>query len=107
MRWLRAAVGLLAAVATAAGLTVPAPGVLGVAAATGAVAFVLCAGCLAADCVPWRPLHAGCSAASVAVAVVLAVGGRAAGVPVAAPAALLLVLQVLPAAAARRAEVVR
>ena len=64
----------------------------------GIVAFVLAAGCLAADAIPYRPAHFAAAALALVDAVVLAVGGRAIGIPVIVPAALLLLLQVAPAA---------
>ena len=42
----------------------------------GIVAFVLAAGCLAADAIPYRPAHAAAAALTLVDAVVLAVGGQ-------------------------------
>ena len=110
MRWPRIALAALGAAATAAALAVQPPQAFAFTGIAGIAAFVLAAGCLAADMVPYRPAHALAAALSLADAVVLAVGGRAIGIPVIVPAVLLLLLQLAPAAAAnwaRRAPVTR
>ena len=110
MRWPRIALAALGAAGTVAALAVQPPQVFAFTGIAGIAAFVLAAGCLAADMVPYRPAHALAAALSLADAVVLAVGGRAIGIPVIVPAVLLLLLQLAPAAAAnwaRRAPVTR
>ena len=101
MRWPRVALGLVGAAASAAAVLVQEPQVFAFTGIAGIVAFVLAAGCLAADAIPYRPAHAAAAALSLADAVVLAVGGRAIGIPVIVPAVLLLLLQLAPAASAR------
>jgi hypothetical protein len=101
MRWPRAGLGLVGAAATVAALLVQEPGVYAFTGIAGIVAFVLAAGCLAADAIPYRPAHAAAAALSLVDAVVLAVGGRALGIPVIVPAAVLLLLQLAPAANAK------
>jgi hypothetical protein len=95
--------GALGAAATAAALTIQAPQVFSITGPAGIVAFIVAAGCLAADAVPYRPLRAAAAAASIADAVLLAVGGQI-GVPVVVPAATLLLLQVAPSARERWAH---
>ena len=58
MRWPRIALAALGAAATAAALAVQPPQVFAFTGIAGIAAFVLAAGCLAADMVPYRPLHA-------------------------------------------------
>jgi hypothetical protein len=89
--------GALGTIATAAALTISAPQVYTLTGLAGLIAFIVAAGCLAADVVPYRPAHAAAAAASLVDAVLLVVGGRF-GVPVLVPAALLLLLQLAPAA---------
>ncbi len=89
--------GALGAAATVAAVTIQEPQVFSITGPAGIAAFVVAAGCLAADAVPYRPVHAAAAAASIADAVLLAVGGQV-GVPVVVPAALLLLLQAAPAA---------
>ena len=101
MRWPRIALGALGVVTTAAALAVQPPQVFAFTGIAGIVAFVLAAGCLAGDTVPYRPAHAAAAALTLVDAVVLAVGGRAIGIPVIVPAVLLLLLQLAPAATAK------
>lgn len=101
MRWPRLALGLVGAAATAAAVLVQEPQVFAFTGIAGIVAFVLAAGCIAADAVPYRPAHATAAALSLVDAVVLAVGGRAIGIPVIVPAVLLVLLQLAPAANAK------
>ena len=103
MRWPRIVLGALGAAATAAALAIQEPRVFSITGPAAIVAIVVAAGCLAADTVPYRPLHAAAAAASIADAVLLAVGGQI-GVPVVVPAATLLLLQVAPAARERWAR---
>ena len=99
MRWPRIALAALGAAATAAALAVQPPQAFAFTGIAGIAAFVLAAGCLAADMVPYRPLHALAAVLSLADAVLLAVGGRVLGIPVLVPAVLLLLLQLAPAGA--------
>jgi hypothetical protein len=101
VRWPRIALAALGAAATAAALAVQPPQVFAFTGIAGIAAFVLAAGCLAADMVPYRPLHALAAVLSLADAVLLAVGGRALGIPVLVPAVLLLLLHLAPAGASR------
>jgi hypothetical protein len=101
VRWPRIALAALGAVATAAALAVQPPQVFAFTGLAGIVAFVLAAGCLAADAIPFRPAHAAAAALSLVDAVLLAVGGRAIGIPVILPAVLLVLLQLAPAAGAK------
>jgi hypothetical protein len=98
VRWPRIVLGALGAIATAAALAVETPQVYTFTGLAGLIAFIVAAGCLAADAVPYRPAHLAASAASMVDAVLLVVGARVVGIPVIAPAALLLVLQLAPAA---------
>jgi hypothetical protein len=99
VRWPRIALAALGAAATAAALAVQPPQTFAFTGIAGVAAFVLAAGCLAADMVPYRPMHALAAALSLVDAVLLAVGGRALGIPVLVPAVLLLLLQLAPAGA--------
>jgi hypothetical protein len=98
MRWPRVALGLVGGLATAVAVLVQEPQVFAFTGIAGIVAFVIAAGCLAADAVPYRPAHAAAAALSLVDAVVLAFCGRAIEIPVIVPAALLLMLQLAPAA---------
>ena len=93
--------GALGAMATVAAVAVQPPGVFAFTGLAGIVAFVVAAGCLAADTIPLRPVHATAAALTLGDAVLLAVGGRALGLPVLLPAVALLLLQLAPAAHAR------
>ena len=99
MRWPRIALAALGAAATAAALAVQPPQAFAFTGIAGIAAFVLAAGCLAADMVPYRPLHALAAVLSLADALLLAVGGRALGIPLLVPAVILLLLQLAPAGA--------
>ena len=101
MRWPRVALGLVGAVATVAAVLVKEPDVFAFTGIAGICAFVLAAGCLAADAIPYRPAHATAAALTIVDAVLLAVGGRAIGIPVVVPAALLVLLQLAPAVRAK------
>jgi len=94
------ALGLVGAIATAAALLVQEPQVFAITGIAGIVAVVLAAGCLAADSIPYRPVHAAAAALSIVDAVVLAVGGRAVGIPVLVPAVIVLYLVFTPPARA-------
>jgi hypothetical protein len=93
--------GTLGAVATAAALAVEPPGVFAFTGLAGIVAFVVAAGCLAADTIPLRPAHAAAAVLSLGDAVLLAVGGRSLGIPALVPALALLLLQPAPSALSR------
>ena len=95
------ALGLVGAAASAAAVLVQEPQVFAFTGIAGIVAFVIAAGCLAADAISSLPAQAVAASLSLADAVVLAVGGRAIGIPVIVPAVLLLLLQLAPAARAR------
>jgi hypothetical protein len=101
VRWPRIALAALGALATAAALAVGPPQVFTLTFPAGIAAFVIGAGCLAADLVPYRPAYAAAAALSIADAVLLAVGGRGLGVPALLPAMALVALQLAPAARAR------
>jgi hypothetical protein len=88
-------------VATVAAIAVQPPSVFAFTGLAGIVAFVVAAGCLAADTIPYRPVHAAAAALSLGDAVLLAIGGRALGVPVLLPALALLLLQPAPSAVSR------
>ncbi len=96
MTGLRITLAVLGAVATAAAAAVGRPQVLAILGVAGILAFVVSAGCLAADLLPLRRRHAVCSALSLADAIVLAIGGQVAPVLELAPAIVLVVLQVIP-----------
>ena len=88
-----AAIGLLALVsAIALGRpTVLLPlGVLGIA------AFVVSAGCLAADLLPLRGRHAICSALSLLAGLAIALGGQVSRLLELVPALILIALQAVP-----------
>ena len=91
----------LGAAATLAAIAVQPPGVFAFTGLAGIAAFVVAAGCLAADAIPYRPVHAAAAAVSLGDAVLLAVGGRAFGIPVLLPALALLLLQPTPSAVSR------
>jgi hypothetical protein len=93
---LRVTLAVLGAVAIAAVVIVGRPQVLAILGVAGIVAFVVSAGCLAADLLPLRRRHAVCSALSLADAVVLAIGGQLSPVLELAPAIVLVVLQIAP-----------
>jgi hypothetical protein len=93
---LRITLAVLGAVATAAAAAVGRPQVLAILGVAGILAFVVSAGCLAADLLPLRRRHAVCSALSLADAIVLAIGGQLSPVLELAPAIVLVVLQVIP-----------
>jgi hypothetical protein len=93
---LRVTLAVLGAVAMAAVALVGRPQVLAILGVAGILAFVVSAGCLAADVLPLRRRHAACSALSLADAVVLAIGGQLSPVLELAPAIALVVLQVAP-----------
>jgi hypothetical protein len=101
VRWPRIALAALGAVATAAAVAVEPPGVFAFTGLAGIAAFIVAAGCLAADSIPFRPVHAAAAAISLGDAVLLAVGGRALGIPVLVPALALLMLQPTPSAVSR------
>jgi hypothetical protein len=93
---LRVTLALLGLVAIAALAVVGRPQVLAILAVAGILAFVVSAGCLAADLLPLRRRHALCSALSLADAVVLAIGGQLSPFLELAPAIVLVALQIAP-----------
>jgi hypothetical protein len=100
---LRITLAALGAAATVAAALLGRPQVLALLAVLGIVAFVVAAGCLAADLLPLRQGHALCSALSLADAVVVALGGQLSRLPVLVPAILLVLLQAAPALTTRAA----
>lgn len=101
MRWPRLLLGAIGAVAIAAAIAVQAPGVFAFTGLAGILAFIVAAGCLAADAIPYRPVHVAAAALSLGDAVLLAVGERTLGIPVLVPALALLLLQPAPSAVNR------
>jgi hypothetical protein len=93
-----AAIGVAALLATAA---IGRPTVLLPLAVLGIAAFVVSAGCLAADLIPLSGRRAVCSALSLADALALALGGQESQHLVLVPAVLLIALQAAPAAVTR------
>ena len=74
---LRVTLGVIGAVAAAAGLLIGRPTALFPLAALGITAFIVAAGCLAGDLLPLRPAHAATSALALVDAVVLVLAGQA------------------------------
>jgi hypothetical protein len=97
MRALRAILAAIGVAASIAALALGRPQVFAPLAVCGVVAFVVAAGCLAADVLPLRRRHAVCSALSLVDAIALPLAGQVPGVPLLVPALLLVVLQVAPA----------
>jgi hypothetical protein len=93
---LRATLAAIGVAAVAAGAAIGRPQVLLPLAVLGIVAFVVAAGCLAADLLPLRGRHAACSGLSLVDAVALALGGQVARVLDVVPAILLVLLQAAP-----------
>ena len=91
MTGLRVAIGALGATGFVAGLLIAPPAVLALLFLCGIVAFVVAAGCLAADLLPLRPVYAVTSGLALIDAVLMAVAGQASR-PLALVAALALVL---------------
>ena len=100
MTGLRITLAALGAAAFAAAALIGRPQVFAPLAVLGIAAFVVAAGCLAADLLPLRRGHALCSALSLADAILLAVGGQFTRLPAIAPALVLVLLQAAPALAA-------
>jgi hypothetical protein len=99
---LRVTLAVLGTVAILAAAVIGRPQVLAPLAVLGILAFVVAAGCLAADLLPLRRRCAACSALSLADAVVLALGGQLSRLLELAPAILLVVLQAVPGITVRR-----
>jgi hypothetical protein len=93
---LRVTLAVLGIVAIAAVAVVGRPQVLAILTVAGILAFVVSAGCLAADLLPLRRRHALCSGLSLADAVVLAIGGQLTPYLELAPAIALVLLQIAP-----------
>ena len=91
MTGLRVAIGALGATGFVAGLLIAPPAVLAPLFVCGIVAFVVAAGCLAADLLPLRPVYAFTSGLALIAAVLMAVGGQVSRT-LAVVAALALVL---------------
>ncbi len=102
MTGLRVTLAGLGIVAVAAVAVVGRPQVLAILGVAGILAFVVSAGCLAADLLPLRRRHAVCSGLSLADAVVLAIGGQLSPVLELAPAIVLIVLQIGPGVSVTR-----
>ena len=103
MTGLRVTLAALGATATLAAAAIGRPQVLALLAVLGIAAFVVSAGCLAADLVPLRRRHAVCSALSLADSVALALGGQVARPLELVAAILLVLLQAIPAGGRLRA----
>ncbi|HEX5249647.1 MAG TPA: hypothetical protein VFW14_08280 [Gaiellales bacterium] len=91
MTGLRVTIGVLGAAGFVAGLLIAAPAVLAPLFLCGIVAFVLAAGCFAADLLPLRPAHAATSGLALIDAALMAVAGQV-STTLAVVAALALVL---------------
>jgi hypothetical protein len=98
---LRVALAVLGTAAALAAGLIGRPQVLAPLVVAGILAFVVAAGCLAADLLPLRRRHALCSALSLADAVVLALGGQLSRLLELVPAILLVLLQAAPGLTAR------
>jgi hypothetical protein len=101
VRPLRGANLLVAAAVVAIAATLGAPDVYGPAALGGILLFVVAAGALAADCFPWRALHAATSAGTMLCGLALILAGPL-GLPPVATGAVAAALQPLPALVGRR-----
>ena len=91
MTGLRVAIGALGATGFVAGLLIAPPAVLAPLFVCGIAAFVVAAGCLAADLLPLRPVYAATSGLALIAAGLMAVGGQVSRT-LAVVAALALVL---------------
>jgi hypothetical protein len=91
MTGLRVTIGVLGAAGFAAGLLIDPPAVLAPLFLCGIVAFVVAAGCLAADLLPLRPVYAATSGLALIDAALMAVAGEVSRA-MAVVAALVLVL---------------
>ncbi len=96
MTGLRVTLAALGAAAAVAAAVIGRPQVFAPLAVLGIAAFVVAAGCLAADLLPLRRGHALCSALSLAVALLLALGSQLSRLPALAPAIALVLLQAAP-----------
>jgi hypothetical protein len=101
MTGLRVTLALIGTAALLAAAAIGRPTVLLPLAVLGIAAFVVSAGCLAADLIPLRGRYAVCSALSLADALALALGGQVSQHLVLVPAVLLIALQAAPTAATR------
>lgn len=91
MTWLRVTFGVLGAAGLVAALLIDRPAVLAPLFLFGVLAFIVAAGCLAADLLPLRPLYAATSGLALVDAVLMAIAGQASRL-LALVAALALVL---------------
>ncbi len=96
MTGLRVTLGILGAAGVAAGLLIGRPAVLFPLAALGIVAFVVAAGCLAADLLPLRRAYAVTSGLALIDAVLLVVAGQASRPLAVVAAAALVALSAAP-----------
>ncbi|HEY2788633.1 MAG TPA: hypothetical protein VGI72_04210 [Gaiellales bacterium] len=104
MTGLRVTLAAFGAAAAVAAALIGRPQVFAPLAVLGIAAFVVAAGCLAADLLPLRRGHALCSALSLADAILLALGGQLSRLPALAPALVLVLLQAAPALTTRGAR---
>jgi hypothetical protein len=98
---LRVTLAVLGAAALLAAAAIGRPEVLLPLIVLGVVAFIVSAGCLAADLLPLRRTHAACSALSLVDALALALGGQVSRVFDLAPAVALIALQAAPSVIGR------
>jgi len=96
MTGLRVTIGILGAAGLMAGLLIDPPAMLAPLFAFGIVAFVIAAGCLAADLLPLRPVYAATSGLALVDAVVMAVAGQVSRVIAVVAAAALVLLSAAP-----------
>jgi hypothetical protein len=93
---LRATLAAIGLVALVAAIAVGRPTVLLPLGILGIAAFVVSAGCLAADLLPLRRRHAVCSALSLLAGLAIALGGQVSQLLELVPALLLIALQAVP-----------
>jgi hypothetical protein len=96
MTGLRVTIGVLGAAGFVAGLLIGRPAVLAPLFVLGIVAFILAAGCLAADLLPLRPAYAVTSGLALVDAVVMTLAGQASRLLALAAALGLVVLSAAP-----------
>jgi hypothetical protein len=96
MTGLRATLGVIGAAAAAAGLLIGRPAVFFPLVLLGIAAFVVAAGCLAADLLPLRRAHAVTSALALVDAVLLVAAGQMSRVLAVVAALALLALSAAP-----------
>jgi hypothetical protein len=96
MTGLRVTIGVLGVAGFVAGLLIDRPAVLAPLFAFGVVAFILAAGCLAADLLPLRPVYAATSGLALVDAVVMTLAGQASRLLALAAALGLVLLSAAP-----------